>query len=74
MASSVCCEIAEIPSSNVGVMGMCKSFDDKGAILGSFRGGDDTGKGVLEGVAGEGGARVVATFSRKLWTAAAARL
>ena len=79
MASSVCCEMAEIPSSNVSVRGMCNSFDFKGAILTSLRGGDDTGKGELVVVtaAGEaevaaGGARATAV-SRSDETACAAR-
>ena len=71
--------MAEIPSSNVSVRGMCNSFDFKGAILTSLRGGDDTGKGELVVVtaAGEaevaaGGARATAV-SRSDETACAAR-
>ena len=82
MASRVCCEMAEIPSSNVSVRGMCNSLDDKGAILTSLRGGDETGNGWVVfaapvTAAGDadvvaGGARATAD-SRKDETACAAR-
>ena len=81
MASRVCWEMAEIPSSNVRVLGMCNSLDDKGATLISLRGGEETGKGLLfvfvATAAGEpeveaGGARATAV-SRSEDTACAAR-
>ena len=74
MASRVCCEMAEIASSNVSVWGMWISSEANGVILLLFRGGEETGK-TARGEGDEvpaGGDRATAV-SRKEETACAAR-